>query len=398
MKKWKRFLASVCAAVCAAGFSLPAFAADLSPTWFDTAVKAMPYVDGSDVEYFFSPPDEIFNDNSRPVWQQIKEDFNDDSRVVLFGFDLSENGKNITISVHSHDKATLNYKKNSVTVKPGTVSTSHTFKSAPARIVAFSYAVETENWSLFQHSSDSISFWALVTGYSSYPHQPFIWSNQSVTQLPSDVAFASDIKNIVFEAPPTPAKHTLTIQYQYEDGSQAAEPAVKTYEAGATYQVVSPIIGGFYTDQAIVSGTMPDKDLTITVTYLPVPGELLYTLSVVYQFSDGAQASNIVIKHLEAGTPYSIVSPVITGYTADKPTVSGTMPENNLRIVVTYSKDSGTEGGGGTPGEFPDMGGHIEWHDPFAWFDMGENIEFHDPFAWFDMGANIEFHNPFAWG
>ena len=382
MKKWKRFLASVCAAVCAAGFSLPAFAADLSPTWFDIAVKAMPYVDGSDGEYLFSPPDEIFNDNSRPVWQQIKEDFNDDSRVVLFGFDLSENGKNITISVHSHDKATLNYKKNAVTVKPGTVSTSHTFKSASTRIITFSYAVETENWSLFQHSSDSISFWALVTGYSSYPHQPFIWSNQSVTQLPSDVAFASDIKNIVFEAPPTPAKHTLTIQYQYEDGSQAAEPVVKTYEAGAAYQVVSPVIGGFYTDQAIVSGTMPDKDLTITVTYLPVPGELLYTLSVVYQFSDGTAASDIVIKHLEAGTPYSIVSPVITGYTADKPTVSGTMPENDLRIVVTYSKDSGTEGGGGIPGEFPDMGGHIEWHDPFAWFDMGANIEFHNPFAW----------------
>lgn len=398
MKRWKRFLASVCAAVCAAGFSLPAFAADLSPTWFDIAVKAMPYVDGSDGEYLFSPPDEIFNDNSRPVWQQIKEDFNDGSRVVLFGFGLSENGKDITISVHSHDKATLNYKKNAVTVKPGTVSTSHTFKSASARIITFSYAVETENWSLFQHSSDSISFWALVTGYSSYSHQPFIWSNQSVTQLPSDVAFASDIKNIVFEAPPTPAKHTLTIQYQYEDGSQAAEPVVKTYEAGAAYQVVSPVIGGFYTDQAIVSGTMPDKDLTITVTYLPVPGELLYTLSVVYQFSDGTPASDIVIKHLEAGTPYSIVSPVITGYTADKPTVSGTMPENDLRIVVTYSKDSGTEGGGGIPGEFPDIGGHIDWHDPFEWFDTASGVDWHDPFAWFDIAANVEFHNPFAWG
>lgn len=382
MKKWKRFLASVCAAVCAAGFSLPAFAADLSPTWFDIAVKAMPYVDGSDGEYLFSPPDEIFNDNSRPFWQQIKEDFNDDSRVVLFGFGLSENGKDITISVHSHDKATLNYKKNAVTVKPGTVSTSHTFKSASARIITFSYAVETENWSLFQHSSDSISFWALVTGYSSYPHQPFIWSNQSVAQLPSDVAFASDIKNIVFEASPVPAKHTLTIQYQYEDGSQAAEPVVKTYEAGAAYQVVSPIIGGFYTDQSIVSGTMPDKDLTVTVTYLPVPGELLYTLSVVYQFSDGSQASNIVIKHLEAGTPYSIVSPVITGYTADKPTVSGTMPENNLRIVVTYNNNSGSQGGGGSLTEFPDIGAHLDWPDPFRWIDIAGHLDFPNPFAW----------------
>lgn len=182
--------------------------------------------------------------------------------------------------------------------------------------------------------------------------------------------------------PDPPTEHTLTIQYQYEDGSQAAEPAIKTYEAGAAYQVVSPIIGGFYTDQAIVSGTMPDKDLTITVTYLPVPGELLYTLSVVYQFSDGAQASDIVIKHLEAGTPYSIVSPVITGYTADKPTVSGTMPENNLRIVVTYNNNSGSEGGGSSLGKFPDVGAHLDWPSPFEWFDVAGHIDFPNPFAW----------------
>ena len=220
--------------------------------------------------------------------------------------------------------------------------------------------------------------------FSSNPRQPMMWANQTDIELlpSSDVAFASDIKNIVFEAPPTPAKHTLTIQYQYEDGSQAAEPVVKTYEAGAAYQVVSPVIGGFYTAQAIVSGTMPDKDLTITVTYLPVPGELLYTLSVVYQFSDGTPASDIVIKHLEAGTPYSIVSPVITGYTADKPTVSGTMPENNLRIVVTYNNNSGSEGGGSSLGKFPDVGAHLDWPSPFEWFDVAGHIDFPNPFAW----------------
>lgn len=49
-------------------------------------LKAMSYIEGSDGEYLFSPPDEIFDDNSRSIWQQIKEDFNDDSRVVLVGF------------------------------------------------------------------------------------------------------------------------------------------------------------------------------------------------------------------------------------------------------------------------------------------------------------------------
>ena len=284
----------------------------------------MSYIEGSDGEYLFSPPDEIFNDESRRVWQQIKEDFNDDSRVVLFGFGLSENGKDITISVHSHDKATLNYKKNAVTVKPGTVSTSHTFKSASTRIITFSYAVETENWSLFQHSSDSISFWALVTGYSSYPHQPFIWSNQSVTQLPSDVAFASDIKNIVFEAPPTPAKHTLTIQYQYEDGSQAAEPAIRSLAAGDSYEVVSPVLSDYTADKPTVSGMMPDSDLTITV---------------IYAKSSGGTGSD---------DPWDI-SP-------------------------------GTDWS--SPFEWYDISLNATWGSPFNWFDIAPDTQWHSTFPW----------------
>ena len=361
------------------GLSLPAFAADLSPTWFDTAVKAMPYIEGSDGEYLFSPPDEIFDDNSRSIWQQIKEDFNDDSRVILVGFYLPAVGDRLGIAFQSHDKATLKLEKFS--------TSSHLvyyYDSSDALFCSFFNSPTQGGISVFQAYAFSNNKQMLTTTYLTNPRQPMIWSNQTGIQLPpsSDVAFANDIKNIVFEASPVPAKHTLTIQYQYEDGSQAAEPVVKTYEAGAAYQVVSPIIGGFYTDQSIVSGTMPDKDLTVTVTYLPVPGELLYTLSVVYQFSDGSQASNIVIKHLEAGTPYSIVSPVITGYTADKPTVSGTMPENNLRIVVTYNNNSGSQGGGGSLTEFPDIGAHLDWPDPFRWIDIAGHLDFPNPFAW----------------
>ena len=409
----------------------------------------MSYIEGSDGEYLFSPPDEIFNDESRRVWQQIKEDFNDDSRVILVGFYLPAVGDRLGIAFQSHDKATLKLEKSS--------TSSHLvyyYDSSDALFCSFFNSPTQGGISVFQAYAFSNNKQMLTTTYLTNPRQPMIWSNQTGIQLPpsSDVAFANDIKNIVFEAspvpakhtltiqyqyedgsqaaepairslaagdsyevvspvlsgyaadkptvsgtmpdsdltitvtytaiPPTPAKHTLTIQYQYEDGSQAAESAVKTYAAGAAYQVVSPVIGGFYTDQAIVSGTMPDKDLTITVTYLPVPGELLYTLSVVYQFSDGTPASDIVIKHLEAGTPYSIVSPVITGYTADKPTVSGTMPENNLRIVVTYNNNSGSEGGGSSLGKFPDVGAHLDWPSPFEWFDVAGHIDFPNPFAW----------------
>ncbi|MEY8360547.1 hypothetical protein AALA99_16325, partial [Anaerotruncus colihominis] len=46
MKKWKRFLASVCAAVCAAGFSLPAFAADRPFNHWDRISQALSDING----------------------------------------------------------------------------------------------------------------------------------------------------------------------------------------------------------------------------------------------------------------------------------------------------------------------------------------------------------------
>ena len=150
MKKWKRFLASVCAAVCAAGFSLPAFAADSSTTWHDGILKAMSYVEGSDGEYLFSPPDEIFDEKSRPIWQQIKEDFNDDSRVVLVGFHFPLRGDRLSIIFQSHDKATLKLEK--------TPTSSHIvyyYSSSDARSFRFSHSPTQEGFSVFSFIASS---------------------------------------------------------------------------------------------------------------------------------------------------------------------------------------------------------------------------------------------------
>lgn len=70
-------------------------------------------------------------------------------------------------------------------------------------------------------------------------------------------------------------KHTLTIRYQYQDGS----PAHKTYTAQLkhedTYSVQSPNIDGFSCSQQTVSGTMGGEDITVTVTYTPI----IYTIT-----------------------------------------------------------------------------------------------------------------------
>ncbi|OUP69382.1 hypothetical protein B5F10_20005 [Anaerotruncus colihominis] len=391
MKRWKRFLASVCAAVCAAGFSLPAFAADLSPTWFDTAVKAMPYIEGSDGEYLFSPPDEIFDDNSRSIWQQIKEDFNDDSRVVLVGFYLPAVGDRLGIAFQSHDKATLKLEKFS--------TSSHLvyyYDSSDALFCSFLNSPTQGGISVFQAYAFSNNKQMLTTTYLTNPRQPMIWSNQTGIQLPpsSDVAFASDIKNIVFEAPPTPAKHTLTIQYQYEDGSQAAEPAIRSLAAGDSYEVVSPVLSGYAADKPTVSGTMPDNDLTITITYTaipPTPAE--HTLTIQYQYEDGSQAAEPAIRSLAAGDSYEVVSPVLSDYTADKPTVSGMMPDSDLTITVIYAKSSG-----GTGSDDPwDISPGTDWSSPFEWYDISLNATWGSPFNWFDIAPDTQWHSTFPW-
>lgn len=410
MKKWKRFLASVCAAVCAAGFSLPSFAADRPFNHWDRISQALSDINGligmndlNDMETLAAAVPQVVSVSDYP---DIAEKLTKVSDGV-YSFDVylanakteaQEAWKTVMNQWQADDNYVIFFSFRNTASSPVLLSVT----AGPVSSLSLSAGMLGLSSGYSFHFKPDGAFHSFSTS-TSLGYGNFYFNNYSFPENEKghyryfgDMSELQVIDDLDREPDP-PTEHTLTIQYQYEDGSQAAEPAIKTYEAGAAYQVVSPVIGGFYTDQAIVSGTMPDNDLTVTVTYLPVPGELLYTLSVVYQFSDGAAASDIVIKHLEAGAPYSIVSPVITGYTADKPTVSGTMPENDLRILVTYNKNSGSESGG-IPGEFPDIGGHIDWHDPFAWFDTASGVDWHDPFAWFDIAANVEFHNPFAWG
>ena len=65
----------------------------------------------------------------------------------------------------------------------------------------------------------------------------------------------------------TAVRHTLTINYVYADGTEAAPTYTALLEYGASYRVISPYIEGYTVDCTIVSGVMGDVDITITVTY-----------------------------------------------------------------------------------------------------------------------------------
>lgn len=91
------------------------------------------------------------------------------------------------------------------------------------------------------------------------------YSDESLnTQYTSDKMPA---ENITLFAKWTKNSYTLTINYVYENGSEAHESYVKSVVYGEAYTVTSPSIESFLPDIPTVTGIMPANDLTIVVTY-----------------------------------------------------------------------------------------------------------------------------------
>lgn len=67
----------------------------------------------------------------------------------------------------------------------------------------------------------------------------------------------------------------------------------------------------------------------------------VFTLTIHYRYTDGGTAAaDHVASGLVPGTEYSVTSPVISGYTVNKETVSGSMPAKDVTETVTYTKRS----------------------------------------------------------
>ena len=67
-----------------------------------------------------------------------------------------------------------------------------------------------------------------------------------------------------------------------------------------------------------------------------------YPLTIHYVYASGGEAKPDHTEVLDFGAPYSVTSPSIPGYTADKPVVTGTMPAAPVTVTVTYTASTGT--------------------------------------------------------
>lgn len=133
------------------------------------------------------------------------------------------------------------------------------------------------------------------------------------------------------------SSHSLSINYQYADGTQAAPPHTETIEENASYSVVSPVLDGYTADKLTISGTMGTTDIAETVVYSRIPQS--HTLTVNYRKEDGSQVAETHTETVMEGDAYHVVSPALEGYNPSKQTVSGTMGNADILETVVYSKN-----------------------------------------------------------
>lgn len=143
--------------------------------------------------------------------------------------------------------------------------------------------------------------------------------------------------------------YKLTVEYQYEDGTQAADTHTQSLPAGAAYSVTSPTIEDYAPSIDVVSGTMPNTNLKHIVTYRST----VHTLTITYCYADTVTdaslrgtlvpasvlgtGGNILTYRRSEGDIYSYPSPKIDGYNAAPETVSGTMGTEDRAVTVWYS-------------------------------------------------------------
>ena len=98
-----------------------------------------------------------------------------------------------------------------------------------------------------------------------------------LTVLAAVISSAPAQNSIEFTPVPTPIVPTiedlqtvfhLTINYKCDDGSSIAPPHSEMLEAGAHYEVASPVMADKPSNKSDVKGTMPRRNVEYTVMYV----------------------------------------------------------------------------------------------------------------------------------
>ena len=137
------------------------------------------------------------------------------------------------------------------------------------------------------------------------------------------------------------AKFTInqyTITFNSNGGSEV-ESITDDYNASVTLPTPTKegyMFDGWYSDESLnakyTSDKMPAEDITLYANWTANS----YILTINYVYEDGSKAQDSYVKSVVYGETYTVASPSIESFLPDIPTVTGTMPANDLTITITY--------------------------------------------------------------
>ena len=127
---------------------------------------------------------------------------------------------------------------------------------------------------------------------------------------------------------------TLTIHYVYADNSKAAEDHTESVAFSNSYTVISPTIDGYTADKPVVSGTMPAKNVDVTVTYTK-RSDLSYTVNYYWNGTTTSVAKSKTVSGQTFGASVTEAPIDIEGYTpvsTDSQTITITTGANVINF------------------------------------------------------------------
>ena len=156
---------------------------------------------------------------------------------------------------------------------------------------------------------------------------------------------------ITFAYEKTAVKATLTIHYEYDDKTKAADDWIEDIEVGKAYEIESPRIANYTPDRPSVKGTMTEDGVDTTVTYTKNSPDkpVEYTITIYYEDAAGKELAPATTAVRTAGE-HTFEAKEVAGYI--KPASQTINVSSDTSITFTYEKDpvSNPEEPGDEPG------------------------------------------------
>ncbi len=152
------------------------------------------------------------------------------------------------------------------------------------------------------------------------------------------------------EDPQPEPTYNVDVTYRIDFGDEEPDPEIvaktpkpvhQEKKEGDTYNIPSPDLDGYTPDKKTVSGIVETSDVTIEVVYTKTPTEPVrkeHTLTIKYVDEAGNTVADDFTGTYYEGDPYSVSSPEVKNYTPDTEIVTGTMPNEDTEIIVTYTR------------------------------------------------------------